>query len=309
MMEAMDQFASFLDKSGVPIDAIYGLMACVFAIAFGVVLAKKQEKAFRPPASSLTPAENLGEGHLPNVNFFDYGDMRFLHLGSPAVQGSMRISKPFEIHLDYQQRMMGWLLFVDLDRVHQMHAMQLGLGAGSLTKFCLHHLDMQTTAIELNPQVLTTCRQWFNLPQDDTKLKVILADAAKVVNDPQWVGKIDALQVDLYDQEAAQPVFDSEDFYRKCHQLLADQGCMTVNLFGHAHNFEKSLQNITAAFAEKTIWQFKPTHAGNTIVIALKKDRGLNKTELLAQAKAIEKRWPLPTAKWGKALTRVDNSI
>lgn len=30
--------------------------------------------------------------------------MRFLHLGSPAVEGAMQISKPFEIHLEYQQR-------------------------------------------------------------------------------------------------------------------------------------------------------------------------------------------------------------
>ena len=73
---------------------------------------------------------------LPEVNFSDYGDVRYLHLGTPWVQGSMMMDKPFDIHLDYVQRMMAWLLFVPLERVASLQAMQLGLGAASLTKWC-----------------------------------------------------------------------------------------------------------------------------------------------------------------------------
>ena len=117
-------------------DLAYGLAACMVAVLMGAYLAKKQARVF----SGQT---NNG---LPIVTCRDYGDMRFLHLGTPAVQGSMQISKPFDIHLDYQQRMMGWLLFADLDQLSHLHAMQLGLGAASLTKFCYSHLHMQTTA-------------------------------------------------------------------------------------------------------------------------------------------------------------------
>ncbi len=273
-------------------DLIYGVLACLIAIAFGAVLARKQAKAFGSPS----------EGSLPKVNFFDYGDMRFLHLGSPAVQGSMKISKPFDIHLEYQQRMMAWLLLADLDHVHQRHAMQLGLGAASLTKFCHRQLGMQTTAVELNPQVLSTCRLWFNLPEDDAKLQVVLADAAEVVSDPQWHGKVDVLQVDLYDQEAACPVYDSEDFYRHCSQLLTDEGCMAVNLLGHAHSIAQSMKNITSVFGAQAIWQFKPTHAGNTIVLAFKKERSFDMGALASQAQAIQTRWPLPAVKWLSAI-------
>ena len=62
---------------------------------------------------------------LPEVNFSDYGDTRYLHLGTPWVQRSMNIDKPFDIDLEYVQRMMAWLLFVDLDEVGKLHAMQL----------------------------------------------------------------------------------------------------------------------------------------------------------------------------------------
>ena len=50
---------------------------------------------------------------LPEVNFSDYGDIRYLHLGSVWVQGSMLMDRPYEIELEYVQRMMAWLLFVE----------------------------------------------------------------------------------------------------------------------------------------------------------------------------------------------------
>ena len=43
---------------------------------------------------------------LPEVHFSDHGDIRYLHLGTDWVQGSMRMDKPFDIDLDYVQRMM-----------------------------------------------------------------------------------------------------------------------------------------------------------------------------------------------------------
>ena len=66
---------------------------------------------------------------LPEVNFSDQGDVRYLHLGTEWIQGSMLLDEPFEIELEYVQRMMAWLLFVDPATVAKRHAMQLGLGA------------------------------------------------------------------------------------------------------------------------------------------------------------------------------------
>jgi spermidine synthase len=33
---------------------------------------------------------------LPEVNFSDHGDIRYLHLGTEWVQGSMRLDDPFD---------------------------------------------------------------------------------------------------------------------------------------------------------------------------------------------------------------------
>jgi spermidine synthase len=235
---------------------------------------------------------------LPEVNFSDHGDVRYLHLGTEWVQGSMWLDKPFDIHLEYVQRMMAWLLFVPAASVPSRHAMQLGLGSAALTKFCRRKLRMKTTAIELNAQVVAACRLWFKLPADDAKLSVVLGDAAEVAAHAHWRGQVDALQVDLYDHEAAAPVLDSQEFYAQCRSLLTEDGCMTVNLFGRSSSFEESLEKIVAAFGADAVWAFRPTREGNTIVLALRQAQQPARGELAQRAETIETRWGLPARKW-----------
>jgi spermidine synthase len=243
---------------------------------------------------------------LPEVNFSDHGDIRYLHLGTEWVQGSMLLDKPFDIELEYVQRMMAWLLFVDPATVAARHAMQLGLGAGSLTKFCRKKLRMKTTAIELNPQVVAACRLWFKLPADDAKLSVVLGDAGEVVAHEHWRGQVVALQVDLYDHEAAAPVLDSEAFYRDCRTLLTEDGVMTVNLFGRSSSYPRSLEKIAAAFGAGAVWAFRPTREGNTIVVALRLAQRPDRITLAQRAETIETRWGLPARKWLRVFKAAD---
>jgi spermidine synthase len=235
---------------------------------------------------------------LPEVNFSDYGDVRCLHLGTEWIQGSMLIDSPFEIELEYVQRMMSWLLFVEASSVPKRRAMQLGLGAATCTKFCLKKLRMQTTAIEINPQVISACRLWFKLPADDARLQVVLADAALEIQKPHWQGQIDALQVDLYDHEAAAPVLDSVEFYTHCRDLLTDDGVMTVNLFGRTSSYQRSVDKIVEVFSSGAVWAFKPTREGNTIVLAQRVATAPKREALMARAEVIQTKWGLPATKW-----------
>jgi spermidine synthase len=244
---------------------------------------------------------------LPEVNFSDQGDVRYLHLGSTEwVQGSMLLDEPFRLELEYIQRMMVWLMFVEPASVSGRHAMQLGLGAASLTKFCWRKLRMKTTAIELNPQVIAACRLWFKLPSDDARLSVILGDAAEVAAHEHWHGKVDALQVDLYDHEAAAPVLDSPEFYANCRELLTEDGSMTVNLFGRASSYDESLARIASAFGRESVWAFRPTREGNTIVLALRAPQLLTRAELAERAESVETRWGLPARKWLRVFKAIE---
>lgn len=239
---------------------------------------------------------------LADVYFSDEGPLRHLHLDSIWIQGSMLIDSPQVLVHQYIQRMMAWLLFVDPASVPRRQAMQLGLGAGSLTKFCAKVLRMQTVAVEINPKVLVACRGWFKLPPDNARMRVVLADAAQEIRDPQWFGRIDALQVDLYDHEAAAPVLDSEAFYADCRRLLTDDGCMSVNLFGRSSSFARSIDRLAAVFGKDALWPFKATREGNTVVLAQKTPLRPNRSELQQRAQEIEQRWGLPAAQWTRVL-------
>ena len=235
---------------------------------------------------------------LPEVHYSDFRGVRSLHLGTPWIQGSMRVDAPYDLELEYVQRMMAWLLFVEPASVAGRHAMQLGLGAASITKFCRRKLRMTVTAVEINPQVAAVCRALFKLGPDDARQRVVLADAAEEIQDPMWWGTVDALSVDLYDHDAAAPVLDSAAFYADCHRLLTPDGTLAVNLFGRSSSFERSVARITEAFGEKAVWAFKPTREGNTIVLAQRTPQRPRRDLLALRAENIESRWELPARKW-----------
>ena len=245
----------------------------------------------------------LPDTELPEVNFSEEGGIRHLHLGSIWVQGSMYLDDPLRLVHEYIQRMMAWMLFMDPAGIPRRQAVQLGLGAGSLTKFCSQAVGMQTIAIEHNPQVLQACRGWFKLPTDNARMRVVLADASQEIRQSHWQGAVDALQVDLYDDEAAAPVLDSPEFYADCRNLLASDGCMTVNLFGRSSSFDHSVAKMAVAFGADALWAFKPTREGNTVVLAQRTPVNPGRALMMERADAIQRLWGLPAAKWVRGLS------
>jgi hypothetical protein len=77
---------------------------------------------------------------------------------------------------------------------------------------------------------------------------------------------------------------------------------MAVNLFGRSSSFEKSMAHIAQAFGEKTLWTFKPTKEGNTVVLALAQPQAVDTQLLSSRAEAIQARFGLPAPLWLKSL-------
>ncbi|MEO6410811.1 MAG: spermidine synthase [Burkholderiaceae bacterium] len=235
---------------------------------------------------------------LAPVTLSEADGVRYLHLGTPWVQGAMRIRKSLALELEYVQRMMVWLLLRPPAQLTRGHAVQLGLGAAAITRFCHSTLRMRCTAVELNPSVIDACRLWFHLPAQSPRCSVLEQDAADYVADPARSESVQALCVDLYDHDAASPVLDSAEFYRDCHRLLADDGVMTVNLFGRDASVERSAARIAGAFGAAQTRSLRPTKEGNTIVVALKDAPWPDRATLALRAEAIERRFALPARKW-----------
>ena len=251
----------------------------------------------RPP-DPMNARKKNDEPELAPATISEADGVRYLHLGTPWVQGAMRIRKSLALELEYIQRMMAWMLLRPAEELAQGHAVQLGLGAAAITRFCHSSLRMRCTAVELNPSVIDACRLWFHLPADSARFEVLQMNASAFVADAGRIESAQALCVDLYDHDAASPVLDSAEFYSDCQRVLADGGVMSVNLFGRDASFERSAQHIAAAFGEAQVWSLRPTKEGNTVVVALKHGQMPDRTLLAARADNIERRFKLPAKKW-----------
>jgi len=237
---------------------------------------------------------------LPSATIAEHDGLRTLHLGeTPWVQGAMLVREPRTIVLEYVQRMMAWMLWRESAELARGHAVQLGLGAGAITRYCHQVLRMdRVTAVELNPAVIAACRHGFRLPVDDARLTVLERDAQAWVDDDAHLQTAQVLNVDLYDHEAAAPVLDSAAFYAACRGVLAHGGVMSVNLFGRASSFDNSIANIAAAFGRDQVWSLRPTREGNTVVVATRGVLVPGREVLSARAANIERRHGLLASKW-----------
>ncbi|MEZ5729163.1 MAG: spermidine synthase [Burkholderiaceae bacterium] len=235
----------------------------------------------------------------PDITLSESDGVRYLHFGSEWIQGAMRVARPWSIEIDYQRHMMAWQLFLDGDA----DILQIGLGAGALTKFVHRYLPgARTTVVEASAQVASVARSHFRLPADDDRLETIIADGGAWVATPGNRRRFDVIQVDAYDAEARGPVLESEAFYRACARALRAAGLLVVNLFGEEPSFERNLDRIFEVFGARVLL-LPPVDAGNVVVLAFKGPAlDLAWSDLYARAAVIEAHQPLRAAGWVNAL-------
>jgi spermidine synthase len=262
----------------------------------------EQAESSRRPASAASTAASKAKPaarkpRFAPVTLSEQDGVRYLHFGTEWVQGAMRIRKPDWPELEYAQQMMAWMLFIEQPRA----IAQLGLGAATLTKFCYRQFPQAlVTAVELNPSVIAICSSMFKLPSDDEHLQVLEMDAMDFVLDADNIEAFDVLQSDLYDATARGPVLDTPEFYQACNACLAENGVMTVNLFGDHPSFKKNIKAMRFAF--DTVICLPEVHDGNVVALCFKNAPDLDPERLAARAAQIVAATKLPAKSWVKGL-------
>ncbi|MFT0546487.1 fused MFS/spermidine synthase [Allopusillimonas ginsengisoli] len=253
----------------------------------------EEQKLTQTMNPALPPASQPYAPGAGNIKLLEEQGVRYLHFGTPWVQGAMRIDDPYVLEIEYVQQMMMWMLFADKPE----HIVQLGLGAGSLTKFCWRQFPQsRITAVELDPAVIETCRHHFDLPADDQRLTVLQMDAMDFVLDPARHGTVDILQVDLYDALAVGPVLGSPEFYQACADCLAPEGMLTINLFCDYPEHLDHLDAIAEVFHAAA--HLPEVHDGNIVAIAFKNAPSIDFSELHWRAHRIGKKYGLKAESW-----------
>ena len=209
---------------------------------------------------------HISQGLVPDAHIrplvFDIGDSRSLYFNFDGLQSSMRRGEPSVLEVDYTKTMMGFMLFMPMPA----KILMIGLGGGSLPKFCYHNLAAHITVVEVNPHVIAL-RDQFEVPPDDDRFKVIRADGADYVKSRLY--EYDVVLVDGFDESGQPPQLCSREFYLNCHGALRPEGLMVANIH-IGQGFSDVCHSLCEVFGTGVEF-IDATEGGNSIAFASKR--------------------------------------
>jgi spermidine synthase len=224
-----------------------------------------------PPATALPP---------PLVH--TRGRVRTLEFRPGDVQSAMRLDQPQRLVLAYVRAMLLFALFVPRPR----HILMVGLGGGSLPKFCHRHFRAtRITVVELRADVIAL-REQFLLPPDDARLQVVHADALDYV--ARLRHEVDVLLVDGFDASGLPPALGSAKFYADCKRALRPGGVLVANVFSYDPLYPRMLHRLRLMFNERVCW-FERTAGNNRILFAVNTPLRLAAGEALPWAARLQR--------------------
>lgn len=196
---------------------------------------------------------------------WDHGHLRFLYFDEKSVQSVMRIDAPLELLFGYTRAMMAFLFLKPAPR----HLLLIGLGGGSLLKFCYHYLpDTHITVLEIDADVIAL-RKHFCIPDDNHRLRIICADAVQYMAGRRR--EFDVILLDGFDIDGLVGQLHSQDFYAQCDIALEEDGILVCNMWGRHPILATHLMQLRRQFANR-VWWGRASDSYNLIAFALKNE-------------------------------------
>lgn len=180
------------------------------------------------------------------------------------VQTEMWLDEPDTLVSAYTRKMMGFLLF----RKRPRGVVMIGLGGGSLVKFCRRYLPAtRMTVVEINARVIAL-RSQFQIPPDDLRLRVIHEDGsvyvAKMAHTDQ---RTDVLLVDAFDRHGIATAVTQQSFLQDARRVLSTHGIFVMNLVGDLEVCKGYIEEVRSVFAGSAI-AVEVDNGGNVVVFA-----------------------------------------
>ena len=194
---------------------------------------------------------------------FVYEDERTvsMHFDMCSTQSCMRRAAPYALELDYTRAMMGFLLV----EPNPATMLMIGLGGGSLPKYCHRHLSAtDITVVEINPHVIAM-RDAFFVPRDDERFRVVCDDGARFV--AASPARYDVLMVDGFNYDGQPAGLCSPEFYRACRAALTPTGVAVINLHLDEPPCNALVERIARAF-DGEVCSLLGERGSNMIVLA-----------------------------------------
>src|SRR5450631_1737416 len=215
---------------------------------------------------------------MATIEISEERGVRYLHFGSPWVQGAMRIARPWSLELEYTREMM-MPLVLRAGAPWPASVLQVGLGSASLTRFLHHHRpDAKLTVIEIAPAVVAAARQFFKLPEESPRLRIEIADGHDYMAATRR--RFDLILVDAFDDKGRSGMLDSIPFYLNCRARLADGGMIALNFLDRRRGAKAGISVAVATTGAPVRESFDELRAA---AAKLREGTGLNLLPTLAR--------------------------
>ncbi|MDX9842344.1 MAG: fused MFS/spermidine synthase [Aquabacterium sp.] len=200
---------------------------------------------------------------LPSPTVEQDGESVIMSFDETSIQSRMRLDDPTALDLDYSRVMMAFLLL----QPQPASILMIGLGGGSLAKYCHRHLPQaRITVVEINPEVIAA-RDAFQVPVDGELFSVVQGDGAAFVSSlPR--DSYDVILVDGFGPGGEQPAdLCSLAFYKACRAALRASGVLMVNLQDKEPQCSRLIGRIWQMFGEPVV-PLEVACGGNLVVLA-----------------------------------------
>lgn len=229
-----------------------------FEIELGTV------KLLEPPDSDAESLKlQLLKGNYPKPFLIENEGLLTLYFSLSLVQSTMQIARPDTLDLAYTRKMMAFLPFYPRPKA----LLLLGMGGGSLAKFCYRHLPRaDITVVEIDPDVIAF-RDSFKIPEDNERFRIHCDDAARFIRSHD--ARTDIIMVDAFDGLGIAPELSNPDFYAEAYRVLSANGILVMNLAGDKAGFDDPLAQLAHVFDDR-VRSLKVRDGGNQIAFAFK---------------------------------------
>lgn len=199
------------------------------------------------------------------IEISESAGVRSLHFGTPWIQGSMRIARPWALELEYTRDMLLPLLLHPVG-TWPRSVLMIGLGAGALLKFLHRHVPACTlTAVEIDQAVIVAAQQHFRVPSADPRVRIVCGDAF------EWIGsdreRYDLILADGFDLNARAHRLESAAFYGACKARLAEVGWLSCNLLT-LHRSHAATRRALHSVFDSGLSMLPACAEGNVVAVA-----------------------------------------
>ncbi|MDP3479368.1 MAG: hypothetical protein Q8R88_06325 [Desulfoprunum sp.] len=201
--------------------------------------------------------------HDQLVEVIEKDDRRSLYFASFLLQSSMSLCSPQQLVLSYTRYMLLGLPAMPEPR----HILIIGIGAGSLVRFCHHHFpDCRIDAVDCSAPVIDLARGYFQLPEN-RQVGIYCREGQAFLSEVSDSRRYDLILVDAYDHKGMSETIYTAPFFKLCATVLKEDGILSCNLWSSEPGRLQRIRDALRTFFQGHLYVPVPER-GNVVILA-----------------------------------------